>query len=438
MDKATWEARAAGAGCPLDAPRPETSDHWDLVATLSVSSLYLNRNQTYRGQCQLIFDPRHVARLDQLTRQEWQSLSTDLFAAQQAVMRAVTPDHLNVELLGNVVPHVHWHIIPRSVGDARWGAPVWMTSLEAMPDTRLPDDERAALLETLRRALAGPVSSMSAVGLTARWVAANRALETERTAPLYRDPLARELAGDEGFDMLFTMRAVAGGAGTTGPDPYLTVRTAFFDEGLLSAVRDSSITQVVILAAGMDARAFRLEWPAGVTVFEVDRDDVFQQKEPVIERLHAQAACDRRVVRQDLAQPWVQALVDAGFDATRPAAFLAEGLLYSLDEPAVQTLFASLADIAAAGSWIGLDAISPDVLSSPYMAGYIKTLQQLGSPWRFGMADPDAFMGAHGWRAAYVQPGEPEANFDRWPMPPLPRSLPGIPRMYLIRGARPG
>jgi hypothetical protein len=57
-----WRARVSGLGCPLDAPRPESNDYWDLIATLSVSSLYLAKNQTYRGQCQLIFDPRHVAR----------------------------------------------------------------------------------------------------------------------------------------------------------------------------------------------------------------------------------------------------------------------------------------------------------------------------------------------------------------------------------------
>jgi diadenosine tetraphosphate (Ap4A) HIT family hydrolase len=150
---AEWAARVAGDGCPLDDPRPDSNDYWDLVARLTVSSLYLSKNQTYRGQCQLIFDPRHVARIDQLSRSEWASLTADLYLAQQAVMRAVRPDHLNVESLGNVVPHLHWHIVPRYVGDPMWGAPIWQVPLDTMPDTRLPDAERTQLIAALREAL---------------------------------------------------------------------------------------------------------------------------------------------------------------------------------------------------------------------------------------------------------------------------------------------
>src|SRR5262245_12317900 len=124
------------------------------------------------------------------------------------------------------------------------------------------------------------------------------------------------------------MRTASGMGTFAGPDPYLTIRTRFFDDALLNAVRDSSIDQVVILAAGMDARAFRLEWPHGTRLFEVDREDVFTHKEAVLSRLKARPSCDRRIVQQDLAQPWVTALVDAGFEPTQKAAFLAEGLLY--------------------------------------------------------------------------------------------------------------
>jgi len=94
-----WEARVAGQACPLDAPRPASTDYWDLVGKLSVSSLYLTKNQTYRGYCQLIFDLRHVSRLDQLSHQEWTALAADLFIAQQAIVRVVRPDHVNVESL---------------------------------------------------------------------------------------------------------------------------------------------------------------------------------------------------------------------------------------------------------------------------------------------------------------------------------------------------
>jgi len=434
--KQEWTSRAAGAGCPMDAPRPASNEHWDLVGQLTISSLYLAKNQTYRGQCVLVFDPRHVSRVDQLSRPEWISLAGDLFTAQQAVARTVQPDHINIEQLGNVVPHLHWHIVPRYVGDPRWGMPIWATPLDSMKDTRLPDADRETLLATLRRALTGPLTNMTAVGLTSRWVAANRALETELAQPLYRDPFARDLAADAGFDVLYGMRAASGMGTFTGPDPFLTIRTKFFDDHLLAAVRDGGIDQVAILAAGMDARALRLQWPPGTRVFEIDRDDVFTHKEEVLARVKATATSDRRVVRQDLAESWTPALLAAGFDPSRKAAFLAEGLLYYLDESAVTSLFDSLADVAAAGSWIGVDVMSPEVFTTPFMATYLKKLEELGCPWKFAMPDPEAYMAKRGWQASYVFPGEPEANYGRWIMPVIPRTLPGLPRTYLICGVR--
>ena len=152
MDNTRWEQFARGVACPLDAPRPDSNEHWDFVAAFSVSSLYLSKNQTYRGHCQLVFDSRHVARVDQLSADEWRALSADLFKAQAAIMRAVHADHLNVESLGNIVPHVHWHIVPRYRHDPRWGSPIWLTSLGEMIDTRLPVEEHRALMASLKAA----------------------------------------------------------------------------------------------------------------------------------------------------------------------------------------------------------------------------------------------------------------------------------------------
>src|SRR4026207_1584946 len=136
-DKTKWESLVAGTGCPPDAPRPAPNHYLDLVGPPSVAFLCLSKNQTYRGQCQLIFDSRHVARIDQLSRPEWSSLAGDLFTAQQAVSRVVQPDHMNIESLGNVVPHLHWHIIPRYVGDPMWGTPVWQGPPALMAERRL-------------------------------------------------------------------------------------------------------------------------------------------------------------------------------------------------------------------------------------------------------------------------------------------------------------
>src|SRR5579862_744099 len=121
MDKLRWKSLVSGVDCPLDSPRPLSNEHWDFVAALSVSSLYLAKNQTYRGQCLLVYDARHAARPDQLSAQEWQAFCADLFVAQGAISRTVCPDHINIESLGNVVPHLHWHIVPRYWDDPRWG-----------------------------------------------------------------------------------------------------------------------------------------------------------------------------------------------------------------------------------------------------------------------------------------------------------------------------
>jgi diadenosine tetraphosphate (Ap4A) HIT family hydrolase len=153
MDEKPWDRFVRGIGCPLDAPRASSNEHWDFVAQLSVSSLYLSTNQTYRGHCQLVFDPRHVARLDQLSADEWRAMTEDLRRAQTAILRTVNADHVNVESLGNIVPHLHWHIVPPFRQDPRWGLPIWRDSLEAMADTRLSVAERDELLVTLRQAL---------------------------------------------------------------------------------------------------------------------------------------------------------------------------------------------------------------------------------------------------------------------------------------------
>ena len=153
MDTIAWQKLVNGVGCPMDAPRPESNEFWDLVAPLSVSSLYLSKNQTYRGHCQLMFDLRHAARPDQVTDAEWAAFCADLYLAQNAVVSVTRPDHINLESLGNVVPHLHWHIIPRYVGDPRWGMPIWTTPLSAMPDTRLEAQDHGLLIQQLREAV---------------------------------------------------------------------------------------------------------------------------------------------------------------------------------------------------------------------------------------------------------------------------------------------
>jgi diadenosine tetraphosphate (Ap4A) HIT family hydrolase len=154
MTTTTWDTLAAGqGGCLFDAPRAEHTAHWDLVARLTASSWYLPHNQMYRGHGILVFDPRHVTRLDELTSAEWQTYAADLHRAVCAIGSVCKPDHFNVESLGNIVPHLHWHVIPRYKNDGRWGQPIWAPDVSSQPERRLAADDRERLLVALRTAV---------------------------------------------------------------------------------------------------------------------------------------------------------------------------------------------------------------------------------------------------------------------------------------------
>lgn len=138
---ASWSERVAGTDCPFDSPLPDCDNERYRVRKLTASTLYLDRNQAYYGHGVLIFDRRHATRIDELTPDEWQACAADLHAACKAIVAAVEPDHLNVESLGNMVPHLHWHIFPRFQSDPRWGKAVWTSDVADMPvDIMTPED----------------------------------------------------------------------------------------------------------------------------------------------------------------------------------------------------------------------------------------------------------------------------------------------------------
>jgi diadenosine tetraphosphate (Ap4A) HIT family hydrolase len=150
----SWDALKKGTQCPFDGPRSESNEHWDRIGTLSVSTLYLHKIQTYRGYSVLVFDPRHVTALTDLNEGERTALMSDLCRAQEGMRRVLKPDHFNVESLGNQVPHLHWHIIPRYKNDPRWGLPIWMTAESELPRVALAAADRATLIKDLKSALA--------------------------------------------------------------------------------------------------------------------------------------------------------------------------------------------------------------------------------------------------------------------------------------------
>ncbi len=104
---------------PLEHPR--TDEDVIFIAALSVSTLLLFRDQRFRGYSILSFDPWNATSLDSLSDDEYSSFCADLRTATKAIRQALEPDHMNVELLGNTNPHLHWHIIPRYRSDPQMG-----------------------------------------------------------------------------------------------------------------------------------------------------------------------------------------------------------------------------------------------------------------------------------------------------------------------------
>ncbi|QUQ63042.1 macrolide family glycosyltransferase [Kutzneria sp. CA-103260] len=294
--------------------------------------------------------------------------------------------------------------------------------------------ERAAdIVEDRLRELA----ALSEVGSTALGVAMARAEESMRPDRLFDDELAADFVRASGiwqaqrYDEDNTVVRSAMG-------DYVALRTRLFDDFLLAA----GCPQVVVVAAGLDSRAFRLPWADGVRVFEVDRADVLQVKESVLGRLGARPSCDRVVVTADLRGNWAQSLLDDGFDPTLPTAWLVEGLVVYLTEQDTDRMLAKITKLSAPGSRIAVEALTRHMLLTEparqvLATGQDEALATLVSLWRNeSTAEPTEWITTHGWRAHTRDLAEVAAEHDR-PMPPTfdPRQ-PDTSRVVLLFGER--
>ena len=204
----------------------------------------------------------------------------------------------------------------------------------------------------------------SSVGATATMVAAQRALSNREG--LIDDPFAEPLVRAVGLD--FFIRALDGEIELEDVDPEfnmrraaegMTVRTRWFDK-LFTDAAAAGARQAVILAAGLDARAYRLPWPDETTVYELDQPEVIDFKTKTLTNLSAKPRADRRTVAIDLRNDWPKALLDNGFDPTQPTAWIAEGLLIYLPPEAQDLLFDRIDELSAPGSRVATEHI-PDV-----------------------------------------------------------------------------
>ncbi len=265
----------------------------------------------------------------------------------------------------------------------------------------------------------------SGVWATAVGVARVRALETERANPLFRDPLARAFAA-------------AGGLWPSSPPPpeddeaarrrrlavafSIVIRTKFLDD-LLRQASASGIRQVVLLGAGMDSRAFRIDWPEGTRLFEVDTAAPLDFKATVLRQERAVARCERIPVAVDLREDWPGALAAAGHDPAVPTVWIAEGLLIYLPQDAVELLLARIGGRSAPGSRMGLTLGSRGVIER---FGADAAPGSAASLWVSEMPDdPVGWLAGHGWdaethtlrerAAAYGRPAATPPSHDEGP-----------------------
>jgi methyltransferase (TIGR00027 family) len=266
---------------------------------------------------------------------------------------------------------------------------------------------------------------------TACWIAAVRARESERGDRLFSDPWAALLAGEEGQ---FWRERTTGGKDEN--EVGLVFRTRFFDDFLLRVTREYAVRQVVIVAAGMDTRAFRLAWPQETSLWELDLPQLFARKERHLSVAGAVPTCRRQMVGVELRGGWSDAVVSAGFDPQQCSVWLLEGLLFYLPEQAVTRLFEAITLLSTVGSWLGCEAKNTAMLTSPQTRSWIETLEKEGAPWISSIDHPEAFLAAYGWSATVIELGEEGAQFGRWPLPVIPRSVPGVPRTFFVTAMR--
>ncbi len=267
---------------------------------------------------------------------------------------------------------------------------------------------------------------------TACQAAAARARESERADRLFNDPWAALLAGQVEQDWSDHISTDL----SRGGDHGIVIRTKFFDDFLLHAVAEHQIRQVVIIAAGMDTRAFRLIWPEETHLFELDQPELLAQKEQLLSSAGASPTCWRQTIGVDLRNPWADTLRQAGFDPLQRSVWLLEGLLYYLPASSALHLLDVITTLSASESRLGFNVVNHDLLTSPRYHSLMESLEKSGIPWISAMDEPEVVLAERGWSATVSQIGEEGAKFGRWSHAITPRSVPDVPRSFLVTATR--
>ncbi len=258
----------------------------------------------------------------------------------------------------------------------------------------------------------------SSVGVTATMVAAARAVASRDPDPLIDDPYAAPLVRAVGIE--FFTKVVDGDIDYAADDDsgvarlmtdVMAVRTRFFDDFFAEAGRAPAIRQAVILASGLDSRAYRLDWPADTVVFEIDQPAVIEFKTATLAALGATPSAQLHTVAVDLRQNWPQALLDAGFNPAVRTAWIAEGLLVYLPPEAQDRLFDEITRLSPPGSMLATE-YHPDAGASigertralreqSDKHGFAASIPDVASLFHTGQRTPPAdYLGALGWQVS--------------------------------------
>ncbi|BAZ08573.1 hypothetical protein NIES4071_03780 [Calothrix sp. NIES-4071] len=251
------------------------------------------------------------------------------------------------------------------------------------------------------------------VPFTARMMAAMRARESIKEDRLFDDPFAAILAGEEAFQRVDLQLKKQDQA-------YIAVRTRFFDD-LLSLTQ---ARQVVLLASGLDTRAYRFPWIGEVEIYELDHPEVLAYKAALLKNINV--CCKHHLLGCDLTQSWEEKLLKAGYCPESPSVWLIEGLLMYLSEAQVHTLLKSVSDLSTYDSELGIDLISVKSLEYEPYKGY----------FRFGCDTPEELLSHYGWQSLVIQPGDEGANFGRYIELPPPREVPNVMRAFLVKAKK--
>ena len=289
----------------------------------------------------------------------------------------------------------------------------------------------------------------TSVGSTALFVATARALEAQKPDPLAIDPFAGIFCHAVGGSAAAVLDGKNPEHQLKTPDfgehfvNFQGARTRYFDDYFRQAA-DAGVRQIVILAAGLDSRAYRLSWPDATTIFELDQPQVLDFKRQVLTEHGAKPNAERREVAVDLREDWPQALQDSGFDATKPSAWIVEGLLIYLPGAAQEQLFTGLDTLASPGSHVAVEdgAPMPDEAFRAAVAEERAAAAEGDERLFFRLiyneqhAPAQQWLGEHGWTAVAT----PLADYLREVGRPVPgpdiEAGPMINRNTLVRAVK--